>query len=387
MPDETRMSAHMKVVTILLLLANYAMTVNAAPLGTADIVASRFYWILLVVVLAVLAAIYYLTKSKSPVEVVGLAYDKSSHRLELTVKNAGEESYCIKSALRLLQPAEDVINSATSEGKIPMATAKASVGNRQLFQLLCEDESPVMLEPNETRTLSYDIMLPQEFVKLDATKNVEVHIAYSEEAPETASSAQDSQASDGFCIKMDSGEVVAEVFLLEDLLDALKKSPDQALSNHLKDGNDFALWIRNVIGDRSLAEQMEQVEYETPTEARTKITQLLDAKVESLKHPFLRKVKLENKFILKSGHDTVLSEIQHLEELAESLAKSPAEAVAFHTREGNDFAAWVKGAVGDTELAQTLETLKSANPAETKDKVVSAIRERVDSIKCANSQV
>jgi len=383
MTEKSSVCTAVKIASILVLIANHAVTVNATPLGDSALSTSRFYWLLLLAVLLVLSAIYYFMTTKSPVQVVGLAYDKTNHKLELTVKNSGDEPYYIKSALRLLQPAEEVVKSATQDGSIPMAAAKASVGNRRLFQLLCEDDSPIALEPNETRTIAYDLILPPQYLKLDESKNVEVHISYSEEnpQPEVVSAAQEADASDGFCIKMESGEVVAEAFLLDDLLEAVRKSPDEAIGFHLKEGNDFANWVRNVIGDAQLAQDLEAVAYSTPQEARDRIAGLLDAKVESLKHPFLRKVDLDKRFILKADHDKILSEVLMLEELAETIVVSPAEAIAFHTREGNDFAAWVKGAVGDAELAQNLSAIDYSKPAEAKNRVVSTILERVDSLK------
>jgi hypothetical protein len=385
MSDEAGLSTSAKIASILVLLANYMVTVDASPLGTADMAVSRFYWVLLLVILAVLAVMYHFTKSKSPVQVMGLAYDKSNHKLELTVKNGGDETYCIKSALRLLAPAQEVIESATADGRIPMAAAKASVGNRQLFQLLAEDDSPVVLAPNETRTLTYDLILPQEHLKLDASKNVEVHISYSEGDASPVLEARSDDAAEGFCIKLESGEVVAEAFVLEDLVEALRKSPDEAVSYHMKNGNDLALWVRNVVGDRSLAEELEQVTMTTPSETRTKLVGIIDSKVESLKHPYLRKVGADMKFVLKTGHDNIVKEVEMLEELANTLAASSSDAVAFHTREGNDFSAWIAGAVGDNELAEKVAAIKMDTHEETKNKLISAIWERVDTLKCSDA--
>jgi hypothetical protein len=367
----------------MLLLVNYALTVNAAPLGAAEMISSRFYWVLLLALLLVLSVFYYLKTTKSPVEVVGLAYDKTTHKLELTVRNSGDEAYYIKSALRLLQPMEDIVKEASAEGRVPMAAATASVGNRRMFQLLCEDDSPISIEPNETRTIAYDILLPPDHIQLDSSKNVEVHISYSEETEASKVDVQSqNDAADGFCIRMESGEVIAEAFLLEDLLEAIKKSPGEAIDFHMKDGNDFSAWVRNVVGDSELANQLDSLAFTNTEETRQNIVSLIDGKVESLKHPYLRKVDAGKKFLLKSDHDKVLSEVILLEDLAEKLANSTSNVVSFHTREGNDFAAWVKNAVGDIELADKLNSVKFDNPDEGRDKMVSTIRERVDSLKC-----
>jgi len=380
MPDGSSLNKTAKIASIILLLANYALTVNAAPLGAAEMTASRFYWILLLILLAVLSLIYYFSSVKSPVQVLGLAYDKANHKLELTVKNGGDERYCIKSALRLLQPAEELAAAAVADGRIPMASARVA-GGRKMFQLLCEDDSPVTLEPNETRTLSYEVLLPAEHLKLDASKNVEVHISYNgeDEAP-LSLSGSGPEASDGFCIKLSSGEVIAEAFLLEDLASALKSSPEDAVVNHLREGNEFAAWVRTVVGDGELADKLENVQYSTPTEAKAAVLKVLDEKTESLRHPYLRKVSLDKSFILKTDHGSILSEVLRLEELAEKIASSPPEAVAFHTRDGNDFSAWIRDAVGDAELSLRVSGLSGASAEETRNRVVSAIRERVDSL-------
>jgi hypothetical protein len=383
MSNNSSFSTPVKIATIMLLLANYALTVNASPLGTADMIVSRFYWVLLLALLLILSVIYYLKTNKSPVEVVGLAYDKTTHKLELTVRNKGDEAYYIKSALRLIQPMEDVVKEATADGRVPMASATASVGNRRMFQLLCEDDTPISIEPNETRMIAYDILLPPEHIKLDASKNVEVHISYSEEAEASKVDVpSQSDGADGFCIRLQSGEVIAEAFLLEDLLEAIMKSPDEAIDFHMKDNNDFSTWVRNVVGDSELANRLDSVKYTTSGETRQNIVKLIDDKVESLKHPYLRKVNSDKKFYLKAGHDKVVSEVLLMEDLAETLANSPADVISFHTREGNDFAVWIKDAVGDTELADRLSKMDVGNPDEAKGKMVSAIRERVDTLKC-----
>jgi hypothetical protein len=378
MTEHAGCNTTVKVASILLLLANYMLTVNAAPLGMSEMMVSRFYWIFLIVILAVLSLIWYLSKSESPIEVIGLTYDKETHQLELTVKNSGSERYCIKSALRLMQPAADMINQATEDGNIPMAAAKASIADRSLFQLLGEDDSPVLLEPKETRTLAYNVLMPQEYLNLDSSKNVEVHISYGEDRGGAVPAEPAAQDDNALQIKMDSGEVIAEVFLLEDLLDALRNSPDESISYHMSEGNDFAEWVSKVVGDSELAVQLAAVEYSTPDVTKNNLITLLDSKLESLKHPYLRKVNPEESFILKSDHDQVLSEVCLLEELAESLANATADAVSFHMSRGNDFAGWVQAAVGDTELAGNIAAIEYTTAEETKARIVSAIRERVD---------
>ena len=109
---------------------------------------------------------------------------------------------------------------------------------------------------------------------------------------------------------------------------------------------------------------------------------VLDSKVESLKHPYLRKVNHSQRFYLKADHDNILSEIVLLEDLAETLSNSSEEAISFHTQTGNDFAVWVHEVVGDEGLADSIRNIEYADPTDARDKMVSAIRERVDFLKC-----
>jgi len=383
MSNETGLCTSAKVASILLLIANYALTVNATPLGDAGMTVSRFYWVLLAVVLAVLTLIYIFTRSKSPITVQGLVYDKSTHKLELTVKNNGSERYCIRSAMRLIQPAQEIINSVAADGRVPMAAAQAQVGGRHMFHLLAEDDAPVVIDPQQSKTLSYDILMPAESIKLDDSRNVEVHIAYGEDDGDSVVRAvTDREKADSILLKLDSNEVAAEAFLIEDLLEAIKKSPEDGINFHEHKSSDLAVWVRNVVGDLELASQIETVGFTNPQETKEHILKLLDAKVESLKHPYLRRVKADSKFILKSDHDKIFSEIALLEDLAESLANSPTDVVAFHTRSGNDFAEWIHHAVGDAELAGHVRDIKAQDQEQSKNQIISAIRERVDSLKC-----
>ena len=391
-----------KVVTLLFLLANYLLTANAAaqPLGAVELTVSKFYWILLIVVLAVLSMIYFLSKKDSPIEVVGLTYDKENNNLELTVRNSGSQSYNIKSALRLMQPAQDVIDQAVEQGNIPMAAAQASVGQRSLFQLLCEDDTPVMLDPNETKTLTYDLLVPSEYLNLDGSKNVEVHISYGEGAQKPQNdlkpekeltpafeAAKDvieenlEQGPESYNVSVDADQLISESYLIEDLLSAVKNSPDEAISYHMSSGNDFASWVRNVVGDAELADELDEITFTDEAQTRQKLEQTLQAKLDGLRHPYLRNVGEQNKFQLKADHDNIIGEVLLLEELSEALANAPEQVIPFHMKQGNDFAHWVDNAVGDAQLAQRIRAISYTTPAETKDKIVSALRERVDGLK------
>jgi hypothetical protein len=96
----------------------------------------------------------------------------------------------------------------------------------------------------------------------------------------------------------------------------------------------------------------------------------------------LRKVSQDKSFHLKTDHDKVVSEVLLLEDLARALESSTAETVSFHMQRGNDFATWVKDAVGDTELSTRISKIDYSKPDFAKNQLVSAINERVDFLKC-----
>jgi len=200
MSCDNKISKTTKVIGLLLLIANHAAAAQATPLADAGVVTSRFYWALLLVVLALLAVIYYMHKSKSPIKVKGLVFDRDNHRLELTVENTASEPFSVKGALRLMQPAEDAAQSVAAEGVVPMAAANASINERQLYQLLCEDDMPQFIAPNETRTFVYDIIAPAESISLDNTQDVEVHIAYNEESATPKLISDAAPVAPGTCI-------------------------------------------------------------------------------------------------------------------------------------------------------------------------------------------
>lgn len=153
----------LQTTTLLLLLINFALSVEAKqlPLGDTAMMMNRYYWIIVLAALLLLAAVIINEKRKSPIDVTGLTYDKNTHKLELTVRNNGSHSYCIKSALRLVQQTVNAATAPTPEGNIPMTTANASK-TRKTFDLLGEDDEPVVIGPNETRVLAYDVILPPE---------------------------------------------------------------------------------------------------------------------------------------------------------------------------------------------------------------------------------
>jgi len=88
-------------------------------------------------------------------------------------------------------------------------------------------------------------------------------------------------------------------------------------------------------------------------------------------------VKQDHAFRLKTDHGQVIAEISMLEGLCESLKKSPSEAIVFHMSGRNDFATWIKDAVGDWWLGSKVEKVQLKTPEETRNALVRVMEERI----------
>ena len=363
---------------------------HAAPLGIQE--DARVYYVAgLFLVSSALAFLYFKSKSKTPIEVVSLAYDKGKHKIELTVRNKKSKQYCMKSALRLVQSPEKYAKQ-NADGSIPLAAAKMSTTDRKLYQLLCEDDEAIIINPNETKTLSYDVAIPQDQVNINADQNVEVSISYGEDktslrplegpstdasgiqAPTTAEDIRQAAKTDtiidgdnAFNTIQSDNYVVAELFLLEELLDAIKKSPPETVAMHMKGQNDFAIWISSVIKDVELAEKLNNISSTNPEDMKKEITGIIESRVDAIKHPYLRKVPEDKAFVLKLDHGEVITEVFLLEELLDAIKNAPMDAIKFHTKDRNDFSIWINDAIGDKKLAQDINCIDYSSEKAKKD--------------------
>jgi len=64
---------------------------------------------------------------------------------------------------------------------------------------------------------------------------------------------------ESFKFKKDHYNVITEVRDIRSLRDAIRDAPDEAILFHLDGRNDYAAWIGNVIGSRSLQEEVSKV--------------------------------------------------------------------------------------------------------------------------------
>ena len=105
------------------------------------------------------------------------------------------------------------------------------------------------------------------------------------------------------------------------------------------------------------------------------VTAVMEEKKEL--HPYLKAVKGEHTFKLKTDHNNVVAEIAVLEGLCENIKKAPGDAIVFHMSGRNDFAAWIKDAVGDWWLGSKVEKVQLKTPEETRAALVRVMEERI----------
>jgi len=90
---------------------------------------------------------------------------------------------------------------------------------------------------------------------------------------------------DSFKLKRSHDEVIAEILTLGALRNAIGAASDSVISFHLDGRNDFAEWIREVIGCNTLSKAIVEVELkaENLEETRNSILELLDYTLDLLK--------------------------------------------------------------------------------------------------------
>lgn len=390
-----------KGIIVSLLVFLFLGEVQARPFGLPEGV-TVYHVLLLLLVLGAVAALHFRGKLTAPIEVVSLAYDKEKHKIELTVRNNSSRQYCMKSALRLVQLPEQYVKENASEDSIPLAPAKMSTMERKLYQLLCEDENALVINPQETKTLSYDILIPKDNVNINPEQNIEVSISYGEDIGSAPSSynppAEDTfeqQIEEGLgvgamqndsttqvdsAVTITDGDEISELLLLEELLEATKKAPPESIELHMKEQNDFSIWVNNVVRNIELANRLSEISYTTPEETKNRVIEVIDSRIGVLKHPYLRKVSKEKPFVLKLDHSKQIGAVFHLEELLGEIRKAPAEAIKFHTRDGNDFSVWINDAVGDKKLAEEIGKIDYSN-SEAKKALEEKLETRIQELK------
>lgn len=87
----------------------------------------------------------------------------------------------------------------------------------------------------------------------------------------------------GFRLKKNDSEVVDECFFLEELKDAIKGAPEEVVLHHLDGRNDFAAWVREIIGDKELSGDLELIRPSREVDVKSKLVYTLDSRIKALK--------------------------------------------------------------------------------------------------------
>lgn len=87
----------------------------------------------------------------------------------------------------------------------------------------------------------------------------------------------------GFKLKKNDHEIIDECFLLEELKEAIEEAPEEAVLHHLNGRNDFAAWVREIIGDRELSGDLELIRPSREMDVKAKLVHVLESRIKSLK--------------------------------------------------------------------------------------------------------
>lgn len=91
------------------------------------------------------------------------------------------------------------------------------------------------------------------------------------------------ESHESFKLKKDHQSVVAEIFDLPGLRDAIQDAPDEAILFHLDGRNDYAAWIGAVLGSKALQEAVGQVDNSMGAgKARQELLDTLDVGIKVL---------------------------------------------------------------------------------------------------------
>lgn len=89
---------------------------------------------------------------------------------------------------------------------------------------------------------------------------------------------------ESFKLKRDHQSVVAEIYDLAGLRDAIREAPDEAILFHLSGKNDYAEWIGAVLGSKTLQEEISRIDSSGgPKKAREELIDTLDLGIKVLK--------------------------------------------------------------------------------------------------------
>lgn|GEM_PF-1183176 len=343
-------------------------------------------------ILAAAALIRELKHQNKPIKVPSTIRTEDG-KIKVYLENRGKTPLYTKPFIRASHTPS--IEEKQRLGEMPMLSASGS-NPQKTFELVGESEGS-MLNLGETR--EYLIECSQNLEELDK-QGFSVSVEYgSSETELNHHMTRDVSLKDyskhpylrnvgekrAFILKKEHGEIIGEAFMLEGLLEAVESAPDESIAFHLASGNDFSGWVLQVVGDKKLAQRLDEVDARDISGARKHLSSSLRERIMDLEvggftgsHPNLSNVGEAYKFQLKQDHDEIIGEASYLAELRDIVGDSPTDAIIYHLRDdGNDFADWVQDVLGDRELADTLRKIELISPAQTKESILKTLDYRI----------
>lgn len=342
---------------------------------------------------ALIALVRELKHHNKPVRVLGVTRTEDG-KLRVDVENRSLKTFHAKPSIRVAHfPSKDDVSQLND---IPMLAA-SSKNPGMVHDLIGEADETSVLMPGEVK----HIVIEQNDLPDEELERVSVSIEYGmvegELSEHTSMDVSIREPGNhpflrhvgkarAFLLKDDHANILGEVCMLSGLIEAIEDAPAEAVEFHMRDGNDFAGWVGEVVGDEKLAQVLSDVKYEDPEETRRMLLTCLRHRVMDLeeedfsgKHPNLNKVGDAYAFKLKADHNTILEEARFLEELRDAVRAAPSEAIVYHMQGsgGNDFADWSQNVLGDEELAISLRSVELISPAKTQEVIAQVIDSRI----------
>lgn len=170
---------------------------------------------------------------------------------------------------------------------------------------------------------------------------------------------------------------------LEELLKYLRDVPGSSVYHHThrflqqhqylspEPPNDFAYWVREVLGEAELAERLASIDtirYETIRSLREKIVETIEGYLRDNPKAALRFARENEPFHFMKSVSFVLPTnyvATDLREFADALKKVTIDSIYFHIfearlrleKEGNDFSNWFRNSLDDKGLAAKINRL------------------------------
>jgi len=275
-----------------------------------------------VIASAVVLAAFFIAKRlsgrKHQLEILSLNHDTTRNCVELLVKNNSIQPCYVKSTLRAVDNNLGGINSVGKSGEdIPMMSGKSYSG-RGFYNMIGWDKEPKRIEANGVKRIVYNIdaaahgICAGDRVSVNVyydcnggvlrnrlSENVTLESIAVQKIPywicgcrnpglSLRSNAikhvflQPVDPSASFILKREHSEIVGCIHSLEELHETLAETHPRVIEFHLDGRNDFAMWVRDVIKDEELCEDLLNIEFESAEEARAKITDALSQRISEL---------------------------------------------------------------------------------------------------------